>query len=91
MLWIYPARKNVKITTTSDTSLTSYIMNRGNDHKFCSTCGMNVVNVLPEGEKLPVNARLLKGIDLKDMNRQTYDGFNLLKPAARARVKSWAS
>ncbi|KAF7983432.1 hypothetical protein HWV62_21685 [Athelia sp. TMB] len=75
MLWIYPKRKNVKVTTASPDSLTSYIMKRGNDHKFCSTCGINVVNEIPGYDALPVNARLLRGIDLKDMERRKHDGF----------------
>ena len=75
MLWIYPARNSVKVITASPDSLTSYIMKRGNAQKFCSTCGINVVNDVPGDDALCVNARLLRGIDLKDMELQKYDGF----------------
>ena len=75
MLWIYPKRNNVKVITASPDSLTSYIMKRGNAEKFCSTCGINVVNDVPGYDALCVNARLLRGIDLKDMEHEKYDGF----------------
>ncbi|KAF7984641.1 hypothetical protein HWV62_12877 [Athelia sp. TMB] len=75
MLWIYPARDNIKVIAASPDSLTSYIMKRGNAQKFCSTCGINIINDVPGDDVLCVNVRLLRGIDLKDMECEKFDGF----------------
>ncbi|KAF6232678.1 hypothetical protein HO173_009117 [Letharia columbiana] len=87
-LWVYPSEKDVELR--GGDHLTVYRFGRKvGGHAFCSTCGVPIMNQFehPGGKelesmvgKLPVNARVIDGIDLKALKVTKGDGKNMMGP-----------
>jgi hypothetical protein len=62
--------------TTPRTGLSAYVWRAIYEpHLFCSTCGVAICRVSPEGY-FSLNARLLEGVDVFTLEVRRYDGLH---------------
>ncbi|OQO11275.1 hypothetical protein B0A48_05531 [Cryoendolithus antarcticus] len=86
-LLVYPLDENVKFEGDCESKLASYAFaTKTRVHKFCPKCGSSMlidfrqsVDVHQRGE-WAINARMIKGIDLKNAEYTYFDGEKLLEP-----------
>jgi hypothetical protein len=75
-LWIYPQKSAVKVE--GGENLTDYVfLSEDALHSFCSTCGSSVlVRTGLMEDDMPLNVRMINGIDLEKLEFTYYDGKN---------------
>jgi hypothetical protein len=80
LLLAFAAPDKFKLTAGED-NLGDYRFNKKKiRHQFCKTCGVETfgrrATPAPD-EKIAINVRCLKGVELKDLNLKPYDGRKL--------------
>ncbi|PKS05512.1 hypothetical protein jhhlp_008202 [Lomentospora prolificans] len=77
-LLIYVFKEQVRFIRGWDDLKAYEFASKTRKHKFCGVCGTSVaidfLDLVPEGNVIGVNARVIQGLDLKKLNLMPLDG-----------------
>lgn len=77
---VYPAPREVVFHSGYDTLKDYRFGKKQFDHKFCPDCGSSILIDFHNPERLAVNARMIKDIDMEKLSMKTFDKRHKLEP-----------